>query len=394
MDDVLVVGAGPAGNNAAYRLASMGHSVTVVDWRTQIGDKLCTGIVGHECTERFPIDKSLIFQDTSVARVVAPSGEAVDFQRKDVQAHVVDRVAYVASFADLARRSGATYLLGYRVTDVACDGDGASIQITDDSEQRTLRGRALVLASGFGSELTGQLGLGKSSDYATGIQAEVLAPEVTQIHVYFGQDVAPGFFAWLVPTSGGKALLGLLSRHRAQAHLRNLLLKLQVDGVVTEVTKAPARWGVPLRPLARTFGERMLAVGDVAGQVKPTTGGGIYYALLASEIASETLHESLKADDLSASRLSGYEKDWKSVLSREMEIGYSARRLFEGMKDTQVDFVMHAIARNGIYKELVESRLLSFDWHSGIITRMMGQPVLRKALGLFHPLLATLAPQS
>ena len=151
---------------------------------------------------------------------------------------------------------------------------------------------------------------------------------------------------------------------------------------------------MPLRPMARTFGERMLAVGDVAGQVKPTTGGGIYYALLASEIASETLHESLKADDLSASRLSEYEKDWKSVLSQEMEIGYSARILFEGMKDNQVDFVMHALTRNGIYKELVESRLLSFDWHSGIITRMMGQPVLRKALGLFHLLLATLAPQS
>ena len=27
MDNVIVVGAGPAGNNAAYRLASLGHKV-------------------------------------------------------------------------------------------------------------------------------------------------------------------------------------------------------------------------------------------------------------------------------------------------------------------------------------------------------------------------------
>ena len=49
MEDVIVIGAGPAGNNTALRLASLGYGVTVVDWRKRIGDKLCTGIVGAEC---------------------------------------------------------------------------------------------------------------------------------------------------------------------------------------------------------------------------------------------------------------------------------------------------------------------------------------------------------
>ena len=55
MDDVIIVGAGPAGNNTALGLASRGFAVTVIDARQIIGDKLCTGIVGQECTRRFPI---------------------------------------------------------------------------------------------------------------------------------------------------------------------------------------------------------------------------------------------------------------------------------------------------------------------------------------------------
>ena len=265
MDDVIVVEAGPAGNNLAYRLASLGCSVTVVDWRERIGDKLCTGIVGRECIQQFPLDSSLVFHDARVARVVAPGGEVVDFARHDVQAHVVDRVAYVASFAEMARRAGASYLLGHRATQVSSNGEYASVHCTDERETRELKGRVLVLASGFGSELTGQMGFRRVGDFVTGVQAEVLAPTINEIHVYFGRNVAPGFFAWLVPTTGGKALAGLMSRHQGHAHLEQLILKLQQAGTVTEVTRPAARWGVPLRPLARTFGERVLAVGGRGG---------------------------------------------------------------------------------------------------------------------------------
>ena len=72
----MVVGAGPAGNNAAYRLASLGYEVVVLDWRHRLGDKLCTGIVGRECIERFPVDNPKIFRAASSARFFSPSGES------------------------------------------------------------------------------------------------------------------------------------------------------------------------------------------------------------------------------------------------------------------------------------------------------------------------------
>ena len=391
LNDVIVIGAGPAGNNIAYRLASLGYGVTVVDWRVRIGDKLCTDIVGRECIQRFPLEESLVYHDARMARVIAPGGKTVDLTRKDVQAHVVDRVAYVASFADRARQAGATYLLGRRVTDVSSDDGCVRARLTDGTESDTLKARVVVLACGFGSELIGQVGLGKVGDFVTGIQAEVEAPYTNEINIYFGKNVAPGFFAWLLPTSHGKALIGLLSRHHGNGHLERLISRLRDQGTVTAVTKAPARWGVPLRPLPRTFGERVLVVGDAAGQVKPTTGGGIYYALLSSEVAVDTLDTAFRRNDVSASQLSHYEKEWKALLSQELEIGYSARRLFEVLTDCQIDSLVHTISSNGIYTELIDAQALSFDWHSGIITKVTSHPLLVKALTLINPLLASMA---
>ncbi len=394
MRDVIVVGAGPAGNNTAFNLADRGYDVVVVDLTRRIGDKLCTGIVGRECLARFPIDPGLVHRDVKGAVVAAPGGEAVRLGRQEVQAHVVDRVSYVDSLAEKARNAGAEYLLGHRATEVVSEDQGWRVQTVNGSGGCTLKARALVLASGFGSDLTGRVGLGRVGDFATGVQAEVMAPGVEDIHVYFGQRVAPGFFAWMVPTSGGRALVGLLCRRRGLGHLQKLVLRLQMQGKVTLVTRAPARWGVPLRPLARTFGDGVLAVGDSAGQLKPTTGGGIYYALLASEIAAGTLHRAFTRGDLSSNRLSAYEREWKDLLAHEMDVGYSARRMFEVLKDWQINLLMHMFASDRVFEELADLQSLSFDWHSGVIARLMDHPMLNRAITFINPVLTTLAPRS
>ncbi|MCI0896452.1 MAG: NAD(P)/FAD-dependent oxidoreductase, partial [Chloroflexi bacterium] len=77
MDDVIVVGAGPAGNNTALGLATRGHAVTVIDWRHDIGDKLCTGLVGRECIRRFPIDPEHVLREPRSAMVMAPGAPGV-----------------------------------------------------------------------------------------------------------------------------------------------------------------------------------------------------------------------------------------------------------------------------------------------------------------------------
>ena len=387
MEDVIVVGAGPAGNNAALCLATQGYGVTVIDSRENIGDKLCTGLVGEECFRRYPIDPSLVYREISSARVVAPSSEGLRFETPQPVARVVDRVGYVSSFADRAREAGAEYLLGRRVVRVEQENDRVLV-VTDDG---SFQARSLVLAAGFGTKLNRQLGLGEASDYVVGIQALVETDGLDEVEVYLGRDVAPGFFAWLVPTQPGYALAGLLVRRNALEKFAQFISARKADGTVKELVSKVTCWGIPLRPLRKTYADRVLVVGDAAGQVKPTTGGGIFYSLLASEIASKALDQALREDKLSASRLAAYQKEWKNLLSRELEVGYSARRSFEFLGDSQISSLVHQASKHGFVAELANSPDVSFDWHSSMIGKIMGHPTLGGVLKLVNPLLARMA---
>ena len=381
------MGAGPAGNNAALSLASKGYGVTVIDSRENIGDKLCTGLVGEECFRRYPIDPSLVYREINSASVISPSNKEVRFETPLPVARVVDRVAYVSSFADQAREAGAEYLLGRRVARLEQHNDRVSV-ITEGG---VIEARGLVLAAGFGSQLNRQLGLGEPSDYVVGVQGLVKTEGIDEVEVHLGRDVAPGFFAWLVPTKPGYALAGLLVRKNALEHFDQFISDRQTEGKITEVLGKPVCWGIPLRPLRKTYSDRVLVVGDAAGQVKPTTGGGIFYSLLASEIASGALEQALEEDKLSATRLGAYQKQWKTLLSNELEVGYSARRVFEYLGDSHISSLINQASANGFVAELAYSPDVSFDWHSSMIGKIMGHPTLGIVLRLANPLLARMA---
>jgi flavin-dependent dehydrogenase len=113
----------------------------------------------------------------------------------------------------------------------------------------------------------------------------------------------------------------------------------------------------------------MVLVGDAAGQVKPTTGGGIYYGLLCAEVAADVLHQAISVNDFSAQVLSEYDRRWRRLLSRELQIGRWARWLFERLNDRQIDRLFDMVQRQGFSEALLNSADFSFDWHSRLILR-------------------------
>ncbi len=375
MSDILIVGAGPAGNQTAHVLSRLGHSVTVLDAREVIGDKLCTGIVGQECAERYGVLPEFIYRSANSVRVLPPYSDPVAISRPEIQAYVIDRVAFVASLAERARRAGAEYRLRRRVTGirVAPDGVTVSAQVpagpespTDDATE-VYRARAVVIAAGFGSRLARDVGLEPPRTHAFAAQVPISGTDVDEVYVYAGRRMPKGFFGWVVPTQPGRALVGLLGRGRPNGALDVLVGGLREDGIAVDAVGRRRTWGVPLRPVARSYADRALLVGDVAGHVKPTTGGGIYYALRAADLAAETLHRGLDRDDLSAGSLKRYEEGWKSLLGRELRIGYLARLLYERLDAAGVERVARAAASNGLLRGDV-----SFDWHSGVVARALG----------------------
>ena len=388
--DAIVIGAGPAGNTAALKLSEMGYRVVVIDWRQSIGDKLCTGIIGNECVERFPPEAEHVYQKARAATIVSPSGKRYRIARDETQAFIIDRVAYVDSLARHAMEAGAGYELGERVANIEVSDQWVAVQTERGAMNRFYRAQLVILANGFGSPLVNMVGLQSdtSRDYMVGCQAEVVADDLKDAEVYLGEEIAPGSFGWLVPLSGSRALAGIVSRGKLNGHMGGFLSTLQGKGKVTEVISSPRRWGIPLRPLSRTYGDRVLVVGDAAGLVKPTTGGGIYYALLSGEIAAKTANEAFIANDVSSRQLRRYEKEWKAVFGGELGIGYAARMLYEALGDRQIERLLGELVNYEIRDDLINSKEFSFDWHSRVILKAVGHRQFGRVFTSFGPKVA------
>jgi len=379
LHDVIVVGGGPVGSYVAYQLAGMGYEVVVLEKKEKLGEQVCcTGIISQTCVDSFAIDDSVILNRVNSARLISPSGRLLRLWRQETQACIVDRAAFDMSIASRAQVKGAQYVLNSPVSAIEVGDDKVRVEVARRGERLNFEGRAVVIAAGFGSRLVE--GLGKIGDFVMGAQAEVETVGVDEIEIYFGQEIAPGFFAWLVPTSSPRALVGLAVYRRSGFYLRKLMSSLQAQQKIVSAEAKPCYRAIPLKPLPKTYGRRLVVVGDAAGQVKPTTGGGIYFGLLCADIAANNLHRALKADDLSAKNLASYEREWKKRLEQELRICYYARKFYEHLTDKRIDKVFDIIKSTGIDKALLKTDGLSFDWHGEVILKLLRQKVLSKAV--------------
>ena len=368
MHDVLVIGGGPVGSYIARCLAGAGFGVAVLERGEKSGGRVCcTGMVSPECLREFGIDDSLVINRFGSARIFSPSGNILRISREKEQACVIDRAGLNLSFAGNAISAGAEYFYSSRVNGIRVEKGRVAAAVYGKGEYHA---RAAVIAAGFESALLKNSGFDRARDFAIGAQAEVETAGLEEVEVYLGNGVAPGFFGWLVPTVPGRALAGLMSRRGAAFYLKKLLDSLKSQGKIKAVTSGPVCRGITLRPGRRTYDRRVIIAGDAAGQVKPLTGGGLYYGLLSARIAARELERALKSDDLSARALSRYERDWKKRLGTEITTSYWARKLYEKIGDARIERAFDIIKGRGIDEALAKSDDLAFDWHSRAVIRL------------------------
>ncbi len=371
--DVIVVGAGPVGSRVAARLAGSGHDIILLEKRQSLGQPVCcTGIISAQCLEQFNITPELILRKYCGAVINSPSGAMINISRPGVQAVAVDRAALDRSLTDAAVSSGARISLGSTVTEVTTSMSHATVVFIQGGSSRILRSRSVVIAAGLSPRLTQMLGLGKIHDAALGFQVEVETPAAVEVEVFINKNLTPGFFAWMAPVSDTRAKIGLLARRRGDGHLDVLIERLRSQGKIgPELDEISCRV-VPLSRLPRTYGDRVLVVGDAAGQVKPTTGGGLYYGLLCADIAGDTLNSALNTGDLSATSLKRYEKTWRAAIGRDLLIGRFGKYIFQHLSDERLDRIMVKARDSGVIDRLLSNPSLSFDRHGKALVKAAG----------------------
>jgi len=363
--DVIIVGGGPAGLHAAYQLASAGLEVSLFDAQGQIGEQaVCSGVIGIEAFSRFGLPKGSVLNTIKRIQAISPAGRKIEHTGEEPLAHVVNKAEFNRALADRAVAAGTEIELGKFVESIEQKKQGVVVRYRskDSHQQDSAKARAAIIASGVNRSLTERLGLVRPRDFLRGIQADIPLGKdgmSRPTEIYAGQSVAPGAFGWKIPLGHGRVRVGLMSSEDPRPHFKQLLKRVAPHLQPNQYKvcqKVITQW-----PQGKCATDRILVIGEAAGHVKTTTGGGIYYGLLSAEMAADVMTHAFQRNDLSEQVLSAFETCCRSAFSRELEMGYFFRKMIARLPDSLLDNIFEKASAIDLFGRINGN--LIFDWH-------------------------------
>ncbi|GAB4483228.1 MAG: geranylgeranyl diphosphate reductase [Erythrobacter tepidarius] len=304
--DAVVIGGGPSGATAATDLALAGHSVLLIERGGRI--KPCGGAIPPRLLADFDIPQSLLVAKARSARMIAPSGRAVDMPVGEIgYVGMVDRDEFDEWLRERARHSGAERL---SATFEKIERDEAAHPIVTFRRKRggpieAVRARVVIGADGARSAVAKQCLPGAERMPCVFAYHEIIkspehntdAYDASRCDVFYQGRLSPDFYAWVFP-HGETASVGVGSANKGFS-LRGAIATMR-DDLGLDRCETVRREGapIPLKPLKRwDNGADVIVAGDAAGIVAPASGEGIYYAMVGGRLVAEAAAMFLKTGD-------------------------------------------------------------------------------------------------
>ena len=368
--DVIVVGGGPSGATAAEDLARSGVSVALLDRGGRI--KPCGGAVPPRLIADFHIPDSQIVARIQTARMISPTKRHVDIPIENGYVGMVDREHFDEFLRDRARRAGAHRYAGTYVR-IEREGGKTSVVYRDkvSGNEMKLDTRLVIGADGARSNVArDEVPGGDRIPYVIAYHEIIEAPpksdhyDPVRCDVIYDGTISPDFYGWVFP-HGGQASVGMGSMVKSVDLKQATAALRQASGLTECRTIRKEGAPIPLKPLDRwDNGRDVVLAGDAAGVVAPSSGEGIYYAMVGGRVA---------ATAAAACLASGRVKDLQL-----------ARRLF--MKEHKQVFRVLGAMQNAYYRSDERRERFVSLCHDIDVQRLTFEAYMNKKLVKARPL--------
>jgi geranylgeranyl reductase family protein len=354
--DFVIGGGSIAGLTFAAEASKRGASALILEEHKEIGEpEKCDGLVSLRGLMQYGyLPRADVIQNQIATAVIhSPLDKHFALNATALDVFVLDRSAYDKQLADQAESHGAKIRTGVRVAGSTEGRDGVSVSTGGG----TISGRYYVDATGPSS--SPRRGILPAAKYE--LEGDWVRERV--VEVFLDANSYPGFFAWVIPFGRGRAKVGAAGRGISPFRALDGFLASRPSKILRRVS-APIYVGGPAGEFTRG---RTILVGESAGQVKPTTAGGIMTSIGGAVSAAHWACESLRRGD--PSLLANYQRDWDSQFLREMKSMVRLRGVFEKLSNADLEAMVEIIATPRLILKLSET---DFDFHASALLGALG----------------------
>lgn len=291
-----------------------GFIVLVVEEHSSVGKPTqCTGLVSQRIGK---IPEEIIVNRIRVARFC--SGDKYFEIKSKKSVYVIDRGKFDKTMAENARKVGVDFKLSTRFLDFK----GGEV-VTSNGTYRT---KILIGADGPNSSVAKISGIELPKNILSAVQVRAKSNfDSCAVELWFGSDIAPGLFAWVVPESDRIARVGLAADKNPNKFFEKFIKKRFGNVESTDRIGDVIRYGL----IKKSVADNVLLVGDAACQIKPFSAGGLVYGQIGAKYAGEACVKALEENDFSEKFLiENYDKQWKKELAGPIRKGLIMKNIF------------------------------------------------------------------
>ncbi len=342
---VFIIGAGTAGLILARELSKKGVDVEVFDQKKKPGTPVtASGIISINGLRSIRTNYEESVTNVLYGAMLHAGKSVMQIKAKRPIAYVVDREKFNEVLLKEAKEAGAKISLGKR--------------ILDEEIQRLSEQGILVGADGAISTVAKHFKMGKVESYVLTYKAEyeTTLEDTKSVDLFFDKNISAGLFGWLCPNSERILEVGIginPGKYNSKAAFEKFILRENIENKLKNATLLSEHASIiPMKLRKKIVDEKnnVILVGDSAGQVKPSTGGGIVFGGNAAIIASEIIYKHFNK----GTSLNEYEKLYKKKFVFDTRVHKLLNNFYSNASEKSLSLTMRILNNIGMSSFLSE----------------------------------------